>query len=289
MEELEELLRNMARNAIRLEPGEGEGAEVGRFGGLPDVPEDFAWPTFKTATYNDEMVKDRPLSFLAQFDCAALAALDPEGLLPHDGVLSFFYELDSQRWGYSPEDAGCARVYWFKDKAALAPAAGFPGNLEECFLLPSMPFRAGRKTEYPCYGDFSLTLPDSLAYSEEGMKLWDMFERACGVLQGSELPEPCHKLLGWPDLIQDNMTMECELVSRGHYLGSMWETVTEEEKRQARETSLDGWRLLFQLDTISVGDFELMFGDCGSIYFYIRKEDLAAGCFSRVWLIQQCC
>ena len=34
--------------------------------------------------------------------------------------------------------------------------------------------------------------------------------------------------------------------------------------------------LLFQLDTVEQGNFELMFGDCGHIYFYITKEDLAA-------------
>ena len=31
-----------------------------------------------------------------------------------------------------------------------------------------------------------------------------------------------------------------------------------------------------------------MFGDCGRVYFCIRKEDLAARRFDRVWLILQC-
>ncbi len=31
-----------------------------------------------------------------------------------------------------------------------------------------------------------------------------------------------------------------------------------------------------------------MFGDCGCIYFYIRKEDLAARRFDRVHLCLQC-
>ncbi len=34
--------------------------------------------------------------------------------------------------------------------------------------------------------------------------------------------------------------------------------------------------LLFQLGYVSSGDFKLMFGDMGRIYFYIQKEDLAA-------------
>ena len=43
--------------------------------------------------------------------------------------------------------------------------------------------------------------------------------------------------------------------------------------------------LLFQLDTVEQGNFELMFGDCGHIYFYITKEHLAARRFDRIWLI----
>ena len=35
-------------------------------------------------------------------------------------------------------------------------------------------------------------------------------------------------------------------------------------------------------------NFSLDFGDCGSIYFYIRKDDLAARRFERAWLILQC-
>ncbi|MCD2347047.1 DUF1963 domain-containing protein [Clostridium guangxiense] len=31
-----------------------------------------------------------------------------------------------------------------------------------------------------------------------------------------------------------------------------------------------------------------MFGDCGEIYFYIRKADLKDKNFENVWLILQC-
>ena len=62
----------------------------------------------------DETVKPRPLAFLAQFDCASLAPLDREGLLPKTGLLSFFYELGSQRWGYDPKDCDCRSAFRFK-------------------------------------------------------------------------------------------------------------------------------------------------------------------------------
>ena len=48
------------------------------------------------------------------------------------------------------------------------------------------------------------------------------------------------------------------------------------------------WMLLFQMGTVESDDYELMFGDCGHIYFWIKKSDLAAKNFDNVWLILQC-
>ena len=48
------------------------------------------------------------------------------------------------------------------------------------------------------------------------------------------------------------------------------------------------WVLLFQMDTVESDDYELMFGDCGHIYFWIKKEDLANKNFENIWLILQC-
>ncbi|MCI8811027.1 MAG: DUF1963 domain-containing protein [Oscillibacter sp.] len=292
--DVEQVLKALARNSIRLEPGEGNGPVVGRFGGLPDVPPEFVWPVFETAVYNDSTVKPRPLSFLAQFDCAALAPLDMDGLLPHTGVLSFFYELDSQRWGYDPEDTGCARVYWFPDKAALVPAADFPEEMEDYLRLPSTPFQAKSEITYPDFEDFALPYPEIThpSYWKQVYGGWEGFlgkyDTVSAALRGRE-PETFHKLLGWPDIIQNNMTRECELVCQGFHTGGSWDKIPIETRQEAARTSLDGWRLLFQMDTVTIGDeFELMFGDNGSIYFYIRKEDLAACRFDRIWLILQC-
>lgn len=52
---------------------------------------------------------------------------------------------------------------------------------------------------------------------------------------------------------------------------------------------MDGWLLLFQLDMVYYEDFELMFGDSGRFYFYIRREDLVERQFDKVWLILQSC
>ena len=270
-----------SRIETRFAPaGEDLPAGSSKFGGRPDVPAGIVWPVFETKTLDDDTVKPRPLAFLAQFDCARLAGLDPEGLLPRTGLLSFFYELGSQRWGYDPKDAGCARVFWF-DGEPLAPAE-FPQDLEEDFRLPELAAELSSGTDAPDFQDACLAL--DYPFSANDYRFFDQARRELGYAY----PDNRSQLLGWPDIIQNNMTLECELVSRGHYLGGSWESVPQEERDTLRVPSVQDWRLLFQLDTVASGDFELMFGDCGRIYFYIRREDLQARRFDRAWLVLQC-
>ena len=73
-----------------------------------------------------------------------------------------------------------------------------------------------------------------------------------------------------------------------YYYGSGWNKIPKEVRQRAIESARDRWMLLLQLDTVECGDFEPMFGDCGHIYFYITKEELAARRFDQVWLILQC-
>ncbi|MCI8909701.1 MAG: DUF1963 domain-containing protein [Oscillibacter sp.] len=290
MEDLNAALASLARNAVRLSIGTGEGAAVGRFGGAPDVPEGFDWPRFVTDTYTDSEVKPRSLTFLAQFDCAALAPLDRDGLLPREGVLSFFYETVSQRWGYGPEDAGCARVYWFPNQTALRPAE-FPADLEEYCRFPALPIQGRAVTEYPGYEEFAGQLDLLKSCQRKGQNPWEVFgEFRAAQPDYREVPPPWHRLLGWPDIIQSAIAQECALVSRGYATGRGFQEIPEAVLRETEGAFLDEWRLLFQLDSgVPAGDFSLEFGDSGSIYFYIQKEDLAARRFDRVWLVLQCC
>ena len=43
-----------------------------------------------------------------------------------------------------------------------------------------------------------------------------------------------------------------------------------------------------QMSEFEFEDYALYFGDCGKIYFNIRKEDLKNRNFDNVWLILQC-
>ena len=108
------LFEELKRNTIELrfetaKSGLPKGAS--KFGGKPELPEGFQWSYFTTDTFDDDEVKPRPLAFLAQMNCAEVSAYDKEGLLPEKGMLYFFYELGSQKWGFDPADKGCARVF----------------------------------------------------------------------------------------------------------------------------------------------------------------------------------
>ena len=149
-------------------------------------------------------------------------------------------------------------------------------------LFYSIYFKMDSKTSYPSWQDFSEMFPDE--------KDDDAFNDALDELTGEdpENPDDRSQLQGWPDVIQNSMFDECDLVTQGYYLGNGWLNIPKEVRQRAEETARDRWMLLFQLDIVELGDFELMFGDCGHIYFYITKEDLAARRFDRIWLILQC-
>ena len=279
--DIKEQLRLLAKNSINLEIAGDAEYELGatRFGGQPDVPSDFIWPTYEGKGY-DNVVKKRPLSFLAQFNCEKLAKYDKENLLPNHGVLSFFYETISQCWGFDPQDKGCARVYWFEDISSLASAA-FPKDLTEDCRFPMLRIVMNSQTSYPSWDDLIKLKPEVESVDD------DVYEEAERILHGEESNQ-FSQLLGWPDVIQNSMFDDCELINQGYFLGRGISDIPKKTLRQASDVAYDRWMLLFQLDTVESKNFELMFGDCGHIYFYITKEDLAARRFDRMWLILQC-
>lgn len=95
------------------------------------------------------------------------------------------------------------------------------------------------------------------------------------------------KLLGYPDVVQNSMEEECVEVTRDFDM----EAVKASPKKYKEEIkkAAENWILLFQMDTVETDDYELMFGDSGHIYFWIKKEDLKNKNFDNVWLILQSC
>lgn len=91
------------------DPGLDDVLPIGatKLGGRPDLPFDALWPAHES----------RPLQFMAQIRMADVASLDPTGLLPVDGLLTFFFRhgqdpLGSEVWvvAHLPEGTALGRV-----------------------------------------------------------------------------------------------------------------------------------------------------------------------------------
>ena len=61
--------------------------------GEPDMPEELDWPAVSVTDEEGETYDD-PLTFICQLRCEDIAPLDPDGMLPHEGMLYFFAALD---------------------------------------------------------------------------------------------------------------------------------------------------------------------------------------------------
>jgi uncharacterized protein YwqG len=80
------------------------------------------------------------------------------------------------------------------------------------------------------------------------------------------------------------MELESQLASNGVYVGTPEGYASEEAKQL--ESGANDWKLLFQFD--SDGDLDIMWGDCGMIYFWVQQQKSTINQFDNCWLILQC-
>lgn len=78
---------------IETHPADNPLTGKSKWWGQPDMPENLDYPEVTIVDDDGETYED-PLTFVCQIRCADIAALDPEGLLPHRGMLYFFAALD---------------------------------------------------------------------------------------------------------------------------------------------------------------------------------------------------
>ena len=286
--ELIKRFQEIAKNEIRLNYSKSDaplGMTTSKIGGKPAVPADFEWPTYTGAICGDpnDEKKTRPLSFLAQINLKDIAGMDVDHLLPQEGMLSFFYDLETMTWGFDPEDKGSARVFYFSSETELQ-VADIPKSIDEENVIPELAVDFEPHVSLPGYGDND----ELLGISPDEDLDWDDFAE-CRETAGGDDNEDITKLFGYPNVIQNPMEEECEACSRGFRQGNQedYQAITEDIKADIASKAGD-WMMLFQMSTVETDGFELVFGDCGSIYFWIRKQDLKERRFDKAWLILQC-
>ncbi len=96
---------------------------------------------------------------------------------------------------------------------------------------------------------------------------------------------PKHQVGGFPAVIQgDDMDLDCQLASSGLYCGDS--SGYADPRAATLKAGAANWRLLFQFDTDD--DLDIMWGDGGTIYFWVQEREARAGNFANAWLILQC-
>lgn len=281
------MLESSKRNAILINYSEDENKEklpkgTSKIGGKPDLPKDFQWFYYEGEDYK-KIVENRPLSFLMQINCEEVHKYDKESLLPEKGMLYFFYELFTMTWGFSPQDRGSAKVFYYDGEIEDLVPADFPEDMEKDCIIPESKIDFESMNDYPI--DF-LDYYDPDDSDEEMDRKEKEFEKELDELG---YKADTTKLLGHPELIQGEYWEECEGVAgKNIYYGSApIKYGSDEVKKSIKENAKD-WILLMQVSELEIGDYGLYFGDSGKIYFNIRKEDLKNKNFDDVWLILQC-
>jgi uncharacterized protein YwqG len=276
-EKIEEIKLNSITISFDVNESKSLPIGVSKFGGCPDLPKGFQWHYFKGESPFTDEIKDRPLSFIAQINCSEVKKYDLANRLPSTGILYFFYELESMVWGFDPQDKGSAKVYYYDGRISELVRTDFPKNMEQHFMMPEIKLSFGSQYNAPSFEE----LFDD--YQSNSWEEYDDFLEKSGYMISGENSS---KLLGYSDTIQGDMLLQCELVTNGLYCGDS--TGYNSPKRRELEENKNQWKLLFQLDTVTTDDFELMFGDCGRIYYFIKEEDLKNKNFDDSWLILQC-
>ena len=258
-ERLQEQLISLLRPAIALTATRADDTHIpvgaSKFGGAPDVPADFKWP----------MWNEKPLGFLAQINLEEVAPFDVEGLLPKNGLLSFF-ALDRKHW---PDEMPVAswKVLWFNEELQRAFVADYGAarmdfqiNIQDGDLQFS-PYRdlvtvSNEDDDY--YYKYPELEPFRAAW--EKARFW--------IPQNNN----AHQLLG-----------EAWLNTYG-WMQCLCESQSTNQPFRAVEYSPEAarWTLLLQLNS----DYHrgMSWNDAGLASFWIRHEDLSAQQFERAWM-----
>jgi len=256
----------IAKTSIRLAtlPGDESSLKSGtsKMGGLPDLPPALAWPLWKGV----------PQSFIAQIRLDDLQRFDTAGLLPQKGMLWFFYDAQQQTYGADPADRGGWNVLYRDDLTGLRRTP-FPSTLPATGQF------------HPCALSFSSEISLSQVPRLDIPHCdWTDAEQKQYEELLSTFPTPAdhatshNRMLGFPDTIQDDMRLQCQLVSHG---------VTDETDPRAASLAQGAmdWLLLLQVDSDEQAGMQ--WADAGMLYYWVTGSDLHARRFDGSWLVLQ--
>jgi len=262
MRDVRALTEPLGSDAIQVV--KADASTLSHFGGDAHLPDGLSWPG-RNGT---------PLDFLARLSLSELQRAAAVDWLPGSGALLFFYDMNNQAWGFDPGDRGAWAVVHVPDSSSPPRSGTSQGARKSPIPFRSIGFR--RVTSRPSWERPSVK---ALNLTDEEMDQYgNVRDQEFGAL-------PQHQVSGFPAPVQgDDMERECQLVSNGLYCGDS--TGYNDPRASALGPGAADWRLLFQFD--SDDELDIIWGDGGMIYFWVREQDARKGDFSGTWLVLQC-
>jgi uncharacterized protein YwqG len=258
MRDIEKLVRGFARSTVRVKLTDRPTRS--HFGGPAELPRGMTIPP-----------RVCPLALLARISLTELQAAAPTEWLPKSGALLVF--ADIERWfDILPKDPSAYLVLHVEDLAQPVDA-----RTKKKHARPRARNIAFERTE---------TLPSRERSRIQALALTDDEESAYHDLRHALLGGLTrHQVDGFPNDIQhDEEEFGCQLAHTGI---DARDFVGDNDSRDAAvEAAQRDWRLLFQFD--SDDDLDVMWGDAGTLYFFVREEDARRGDFSGVRASWQC-
>jgi uncharacterized protein YwqG len=247
------------RDALTLVPSnQPTGSHLG---GQPLLPQDIEWPEWKA----------KPLSFLAQVDLSQIAGTIDVPWMPSEGKLLFFYDAEQSTWGDGSDDAPAWRVIHVHAGQSTTPRP-HPERLPDHarFAIEHVAFEL--VAIHPSYQRAVTAQPEGAEIPDDAST---DYQNAIPALPFG------HRLFGWPTPIQhDEMEVACQIAYWGRRVG------VERVEHQWVAPGAAQWELLLQID--SDDRTGMLWGDTGTLYFWVRREDASKADFSNVWLQLQC-
>lgn len=234
-----------------------------KFGGVPDVPNNFDWPNHS----------GKPLTFLCQIVLEEITAFEPSYLLPKTGILYFFVCTEIKD-GF-PEQAGEFKViYEHVEKESLHKS-----RLGMELTLTEQAISFYQHYTFPSYQEYQME-----KLSEEGIELeefLDEYQFEIREMLMGDVDTPNHQILGHPLALQGTVKYWWALA-----YSKLSEPLSEKQEMKLLKMGEEFLLLLqFDLENEDLGLQEFL-GD-GMAYFGIHQNDLEIQDFSKALLVIQ--
>jgi len=241
-----------------------------RYGGVPDLPASMPWPRSTQGCLN----------FLMQVNLQELP-LPADSCLPCKGILYFFIESDDTCTTVS------GKVLYFDGRRTSLKKSAAPPNEELAHQehyqdLAPYQLASGAGVSIPSYGSklfqtvAELALPTSAG--DGGDRFFKLIDESLGLPKGKAAAA---QLLGCPSNLGDDLRENAYLASAGRRKRIYDYKYRDRNRKELLKQAKD-WVMLWRINSSSkVG---VCIWDAGSLNIMIRKDDLKARDFSKVYL-----